>query len=147
MGILSKLTTDERRETPHLQDPVPADTTGFETTWTASADCTVEKLRIWAVPGSEDALKLYPKIRRVRGDPDNPESHEDTDIPTYSDDGEAFITGEPDGDVYHVNAEMNEGDQIVIIADNASTDFSYRFRALPTVDYLGGIRRVIGGVF
>ncbi|TVT93676.1 hypothetical protein [Haloferax volcanii] len=146
MGILSKLTTDERRETPHISDPVPADTTDFESTWTAPADCTVEQLRIFATPGSEDALQLRPKIRRLRGDPENPESHEDTDIPTYGD-GEQFITGEPQGEPFHVNAEMREGDQIVIIADNASTDYSYRFRAMPTVDYLGGIRRVIGGVF
>ncbi|ADE03522.1 hypothetical protein [Haloferax volcanii] len=146
MGILSKLTTDERRETPHIQDEVPADTTGHEVAWVAPADCTVEQLSLWAVPGSEDALQLRPVIRRIRGDPDNPESAEDTDIPSYGG-GEQFVTGEPDGDRYHVNAEMRKGDRIVIITDNKSTDYAYRFRALPTVDYLGGIRRVIGGVF
>jgi len=142
-GILSRLTTDKPRETPHLQDEVPANKSDYEVAWQAPRDCTVNELTVWHVPGSESALRTRPVIRRYRGHPDDPDGWEDTEIPNYGD-GERFITGEPQGDRYLVDAELREGDKIVVIAENTNANYAYRFRALPTVDFLGGLERVLG---
>ncbi|QCC47438.1 hypothetical protein DV707_07055 [Halobellus limi] len=140
MSLLSQLTTDERQVTPHLQDEVPPDTTDFEVAWEVPRDGTVEGVRVWAVPGSEDALEIRPVVRRDQG----PDRAEDLPLPTYGD-GEQFITGEPDGDPYHTSQPVEQGDHIVVKTTNTSADYAYRFRVLPYVDYAGGLSRYLGG--
>jgi hypothetical protein len=138
MGFLDAVTTDDRVQTFHLQDSVPADTEGHEVAVELERDGTLEHLTLWSVPGSEDALEVRPVVRRYNGD-----RADDIPIPDYGD-GEQFVTGEPDGDEYVVNMEVTQGDEIVIQIDNTSLDYAYRFRALPTVDYAGGTSRLLG---
>lgn len=137
MGLLTDVLTDEREVTPHLQDDVPAGATNHEVTWEVPEDGTIEEMTVWAVPGSEDALELRPVVRPDANEPEKP-------IPEYGD-GEAYITGEPQGDRYRMNQPIAAGDEIVVYVTNQSPDYAYRFRVLPVVDYAGGLERMIGG--
>lgn len=84
--------------------------------------------------------------QHIRSNLDGPEPIENTDIPSYDDD-EQLVTDESNDSCCRISAGMRGDDRIVIIANNKGTDYTYRFHAPPTVNYLGGIRRVIGGVF
>lgn len=137
MGFFADLTTDDSVETPHLQADVPAGATDHRTVWTVPADATIERMTVWAVPGSEDALQIRPIVERD-GEPDQA-------IPEYSDNREDFITGEPQGDEYRVSQSVQNGDRIVIEADNTGS-YAYRYRILPVVDYTAGTSRFLGGV-
>jgi len=138
MSILSKLTTDSGRATPHLQDEVPAGASRHKTSWTVPFDGTVEKVTLWAVPGSEDDLELRPVIKSSGGE---------EALLDYADDGENFVTGEPEGEPYLMSESVNAGDEIRVLATNNSADYAYRFRVQVTVDYAGGTKRVLSGVF
>jgi len=137
MDILSKLTTDSGRATPHLQDEVPADASRHKTSWTVPFDGTVEKVTLWAVPGSQDALELRPVVNTAGGE---------EDLLDFADDGERFVTGEPDAQPYLMSESVRQGDEIVILATNRSSTEPYRFRATVTVDYAGGTKRLLSGV-
>jgi len=137
MDILSKLTVGSGRATPHLQDEVPAGESRHKTSWTVPYDGTVEKVTLWAVPGSQDSLRLRPVIKTAGGE---------ENLLDYADDGEHFVTGEPDGEPHLMSESVHQGDEIQIVAENESTDYAYRYRALITVDYAGGAKRVLTGV-
>lgn len=137
MGFFQDLLTDDREVTPHLQDVVPAGADDHEVIWKVPEEGTIEEMTVWAVPGSEDALKLRPVVRGGANEPEK-------SIPNYGD-GEQHITGEPQGDQYKMNQPVEAGDEIVVYCDNDSADYDYRFRVLPVVDYAGGLSRVLGG--
>lgn len=120
---------DEARESPHLQTEVSANTDQWsdEVTWTAPDDGVITSLLAWHVPNSEDALKTRPVVLT--------ENNERRDIPEYPDDGEQFITGEPDDRPYQVSEPIREGEQVVIEAANSNGSYAYRFAVVPTVDY------------
>lgn len=139
MSFIKKLLTDQRRETVVLQSEVPASTTSWKeiASWTVPADATIESLRVWHVPNSEDALKTQPKVSR-----EGSETH----IPEYADEGgEFFLTGEPDGSPVSTGEPVSQGDNIMVRAKNENTNYAYRFRIEVTVDYAGGLSRVLGG--
>jgi hypothetical protein len=138
MTIFDKLLTDQHRETVHLQAEVPAGTTSFEkaASWTVPRKATVEKLVVWHVPNSEDALQTRPMQKSADGE---------ASIPEYSEDGENFITGEPAGTTIYADEPVDQGDKLVIRAKNTNTSYSYRFRIEATIDYAGGVSRVLGG--
>jgi len=134
MDLISVLTARSGRTTPHLQTEVPAGTT--ETVrYEVPADATIERITLWAVPGSEDALELRPLIINQQGN--------ETDAIPYGS-GERFVTGEPAGDEFVLSEEVNEKEQIAIEATNASSQYAYRFRAKFELDYAGGGERVLG---
>ncbi|MDS0243939.1 MULTISPECIES: hypothetical protein [unclassified Haloferax] len=135
MSILSKLTTDSGRDTPHVQAPVPAGAERFKKTVPVPKDGTVERITIWSVPGSEDALKLRPVI--ISDGAEN-------DALTYAPDGEHFVTGEPDDTPYRVSIPVHQGDEVGVIVDNESADNNYRFRVQFEIDYAGGSQRLLG---
>lgn len=141
MGFFQKLWTDnesDRRETAHLQAEVAAGTTS----WTDAVefdvpeDATVEKVVVWHTPGSESALRTRP--RRV-------EQNRRYDLPEYAENGEDFITGEPEGAEFLTNESVEAGQQIVIEAKNTNTSYAYRFAIRVTFDYAGGTSRFLGG--
>lgn len=116
-------------ESPHLQVEVPANTTEWTdvVTWTAPDDGMITGLLVWHVPNSEDALKTRP-VRRTR-------NNRRKDIPNYPDDGETFITGEPDDRPYSVTEPIHEGEEIVVAAKNTNSNYAYRVAVIPTIDY------------
>lgn len=139
MSFLDKLTTDSDRETPHLQAVCPANTTRFEVTKEVPFDGTVERVTLWSVPGSEDALELRPII--ISGD-------SETSALAYGeqDHAENFVTGEPDDTPYRISKSVTQGDEVGVLVNNNSTQYPYRFRVQFEIDYAGGIKRVLGGI-
>lgn len=139
MNILDALWTEEERNTAHLQETVPANTTEWTRvlSWPVPQDATVEKLKVWHVPGSQDALKTRPMLKTSTGL---------GNLLDYPDNAEQFITGEPDDRPYHTVRSVTDDDEIVIQAKNESADHAYRFVITPTLDYAGGTDRFLGGV-
>lgn len=135
MSIISQLKTLSGRATPHLQNEVPAGASRHKTTWTVPFDGTVEKVTLWAVPGSEDSLELRPRVLTSGGE---------VDLLDYSEDGENFVTAEPNGDEYLMSEPVTAGETIAILAKNTDGTHAYRFRAKVTVDFAGGTKRILG---
>ena len=141
MGFFQKLWTDnesDRQETVHLQTEVPPGTTGWTdaVAYTVDDPATVEEVIVWHVPNSESALRTRP--RRVT-------QNRRYDLPTYSDEGEDFITGEPDEARYLSNTAVDQGDEIVVEARNENDTYAYRFNVRVVLDYAGGTSRFLGG--
>lgn len=140
MSFFNKLWTDERQdrqETAHLQTTVDPSTTQWTdaATFRVPFDGTVEEVTAWHVPGSESALKTKPVA--IKND-------DRADLLGYSD-GDHFVTGEPDDAAYKTNVGVEQGDEIVVRAQNSNGSNAYRFRYLVTIDYAGGVARFLGG--
>lgn len=121
------------RVTIPLQTDVPPGTSSHELAWEAPSDATVERIVVWAEPGSETALKLRPSVRRDGG-----QYTESDDLPRYPENGNDYITGEPDDLALETMEAIEDGEEIVVFADNDSSQYSYKYRVLATVDFAGG---------
>lgn len=139
MSFLDALWTEEERNTAHLQDTVPANTTEWTkvVSWPVPADATVETVTAWHVPGSQDALKTKPMYKTSTGT---------YDLVDYAHQNEQFITGEPADREYYTDKSVSADDEIIVRAKNESADHAYRFVVTPTLDYAGGTQRFLGGV-
>lgn len=143
MSIFDAFTADSEqhgRETRHLQAEVPAGTTNWTdaVTWTVPNDGTVTEVRVWHVPNSADDLRTKPVLDSSEG------QFSRQNLPDYGDDGEEFITGEPDDRPYRSDQQVESDDEIVVEAQNQNSNYAYRFTVLVTVDYAGGTDRVFG---
>lgn len=119
---------------PHIQTEVPAGATNHETTWEVPQDATLHGITVWAVPGSQDALELQPVVREHLEN----DRYRDEPIPEYPEGGEEFITGEPDDLRLGANIGVEDGDEIVVKADNRSAKYAYRYRVTARLSYTGG---------
>jgi hypothetical protein len=120
------------RESPHLQAEVPPGTSEFTdaVSFTAPDDGVITSLLTWHTPQSQDALRTRPVVLGS--------DNQRNDIPTYPEDGEEIITGEPNDRPYEVREPIGEGEEIIIEAKNLNQQYAYRFAIVPTIRYNGG---------
>jgi hypothetical protein len=129
--IADELTTQPgggRKESPHLQTEVPADTTEYRdvVTYTVPDGGMIKDLTVWHVPNSEDAVRTRP-VRITN-------QNERVNLPSYGD-GEEFITGEPDDRNYRVEEPIRERETIAVAAKNTNGTYDYRIVVVPRIDY------------
>lgn len=124
------------KEAVSFSDHVPAgDST--ELTLTLPADATVERLAVRIYTGAELDLQLRAEVQQGENAPARP---------LVQHVGKDYIDGDDDFHEWDLSQSVEEGDAIVITAENNDGSNAYDFRANMDIDYASGGLRLFGGV-
>lgn len=102
-------------------------------------DGTLESFSVRIYPGPELQLKITPFIHRDSGNGPR--------LPLVTAEGKEVIDGDDDKWTWSPSKAVNEGDLIIVEAENTDGTNSYDYRVNFDVDYRGGINDWIGGFF
>jgi len=117
-------------------DPGDSDIFTFET----ERDCTVERMEVRVYRGAEFDLLIEPFVDRNKSN----DRRRREDIIVYR--GSEIIAGDADKFQFDVSKSVQDGQEIGVEVTNQDGEYAYDFVVDMTLEYAGGLSRILGGV-
>lgn len=99
------------------------------------SDATIENFTVRIYPGAGFALRLRPKVVKS----------ENNAYPLIRTRGKNYIDGDDEKYEWDLSEPVEQGDEIVVEAENLASESEYNFRANADIDERGGTLSWFGG--
>ncbi len=99
---------------------------------------TIEKVYVRFYPGQEGTLQVRPYINHI--------GQKIEDLVTYPNGVDHYLSGDDDFLEFPVSIPVANDDEVAVYVQNTG-DYDYTLDVKIVVDYRGGLKSIVGGVF